>query len=46
MDALEKNGSDQIPVLQTEQVVAMSESLQRFRDIVNQSPDNRLLRDL
>jgi len=45
LDALEKNGSDQIPVLQTEEVKVMSESLQRFRETLDRSPDNRLLRD-
>ncbi|RLC19463.1 MAG: YihY/virulence factor BrkB family protein [Deltaproteobacteria bacterium] len=46
VDALEKHGFHKIPVLQTKEAAAISASLERFKDTIEQSPDNLLLRDL
>jgi membrane protein len=44
--ALEKLGSNNIPFLQNKDTAALSTSLKRFQDVIDQSPDNLLLRDL
>jgi len=46
VDALEKNGSEKIPILQTKETTAISTSLARFQETIGRSPDNLLLRDL
>jgi len=46
VDALEDQGTDAIPVTQTEEGKALSTILQTFRDEVAQSPSNRLLKDI
>ena len=46
VSALEKLGSDNIPILQTKETAALSASLERFKETIDQSPHNLLLRDL
>jgi len=46
VSALEKLGSGNIPILQTKETAALSTSLDRFKETIDQSPDNLLLRDL
>jgi len=46
VDALEKNGSEKVPILQTKETTAISTSLARFQETIGRSPDNLLLRDL
>ena len=46
VSALEKLGSDNIPILQTRETAALSESLERFQETIDRSSDNLLLRDL
>jgi membrane protein len=46
IDALEQNGSDNIPVAQSEELQKLSESLKAFSDLVDQSPANQRLKDI
>jgi membrane protein len=46
IDSLEDRGTDAIPVAQTDESKALSEILRAFRDMVAQSPSNRLLKDI
>ena len=46
VDALEKLGSDNIPILQTKETAAIAASLARFQETIDRSPDNLLLKDL
>jgi membrane protein len=46
VSALERLGSDNIPILQTGETAALATSLKRFQEIIDQSPDNLLLKDL
>lgn len=46
MDAMEKRGVNDIPVAKTQELNALSESLQTFDNILAQSPANKLLKDL
>ena len=46
VSALEKLGSDNIPILQNREAVALSASLERFQEAIDRSPDNLLLKDL
>jgi membrane protein len=46
IDSLEDRGTDAIPVAQTDESKALSEILRTFRDVVAQSPSNRLLKDI
>ena len=46
VDALEKNGSDNIPILQTKETAAISTALARFQETIDSCPDNLLLKDL
>ena len=46
IEALEQNGVDNIPVGQTPELKILSETLQIFKDIIEKSPANRLLRDI
>ena len=44
--ALESLGSDNIPIRQTRKTAALTASLERFKQTIDQSPDNLLLKDL
>ena len=46
VDAVEQNGSNNIPVARTEEFKALSEALDKFRDEMEASPANRLLKDI
>jgi len=46
VDALEQSGSDHIPVAQSEELRSLGESLKRFDDLIEKSPDNILLKDI
>jgi len=46
IEALEDNGVNDIPVAQTEELKALSDSLQAFRDTIEKSPANKLLKDM
>jgi membrane protein len=46
IDSLEDRGTDTIPVAQTDESKVLSEILRAFRDVVAQSPSNRLLKDI
>lgn len=46
IDALERRGIDSIPVAQTEELKALSDALRVFKETVEKSPKNRLLKDL
>ena len=46
VDAVEHNGTNDIPVARTEEFAALSEALDKFRDEMEASPANRLLKDI
>ncbi len=46
VEALEKEGTDNIPVTQTNELKTISETLEKFSDTITQSPTNRLLKDI
>ncbi len=46
VDAVEQNGSNNIPVARTEEFKAFSEALEKFREETAASPANRLLKDI
>jgi membrane protein len=46
VDALEQRGSDHVPVAQSEELRSIGESLKRFDDLIEKSPDNVLLKDI
>jgi membrane protein len=46
IDALERRGTDNIPVAQTEELKTLSESLQTFNDTIEKSSANKLLKDI
>jgi membrane protein len=46
LEALDQNGTDDIPVAKTEDYRALSEALQNFSDAMENSPANKLLKDI
>ncbi|NLX20155.1 MAG: YihY/virulence factor BrkB family protein [Phycisphaerae bacterium] len=46
IDALARQGTDRIPVARTPELAALAGSLESFRETVEQSPANKLLREL
>jgi membrane protein len=46
IDALERQGSNTIPVAQSEELEKLSESLRAFSDLVEESPANHLLSEI
>ncbi|MFQ5486745.1 MAG: YihY/virulence factor BrkB family protein [Desulfobacterales bacterium] len=46
IDAMEKRGIDNLPVAQTKELQALSDSLKAFADTVAKSPENRLIKDI
>jgi membrane protein len=46
IDALERRGTDNIPVAQTEELKTLSEMLQTFNDTIEKSSANKLLKDI
>jgi membrane protein len=46
IEALDRIGVDNIPVAQTSELEVLSETLQSFNDVIEESPSNRLLKDI
>ncbi len=46
IDALEREGSDDIPVVQSEELDRLSESLKTFNDLIEKSSANRCLKEI
>lgn len=46
IDAIDQNGSNNIPVARTEEFAALSEAIDKFREEMEASPANRLLKDI
>jgi len=46
MEALEKRGVDDLPVARTKELQILSDSLKAFADVIEKSPENRLLKDI
>jgi membrane protein len=46
LEAIEQNGNDNIPVANTEEFNVLSESLKKFGEAMENSPANRLLKDI
>jgi len=46
IDAIDQNGSNNIPVARTEEFVALSEAIDQFRQEMEASPANKLLKDI
>ena len=46
IEALEGQGTDNIPVAQTEALEAFSKALKTFSETIEDSPANRLLKDI
>ena len=46
ISALEQTGTDTIPVVQSRELMALSEALQVFGDTIESSPANKLLKDI
>lgn len=46
LEALEQRGTNSLPVAQTEELKALSKALRAFNDTIEQSSENRLLKDI
>ena len=46
LEAIEHNGTDGIPVSQTEELTVLSDSLKQFSEEMENSPANKLLKDI
>ena len=46
LDAIDQTGSNNIPVARTEEFKALSEALEKFREEMEASPANKLLKDI
>ena len=46
LEALLRNGTDDVPVAQTEELRALSDALEAFADTIRKSPENRLLKEI
>jgi membrane protein len=46
VDAIDQTGANNIPVARTEEFEALSEALEKFREEMEASPSNRLLKDI
>jgi len=46
IDAIDQNGSNNIPVARTEEFVALSAAIDQFREEMEASPANKLLKDI
>jgi membrane protein len=46
IDAIDQNGTNNIPVARTEEFVALSEAIDNFREEMEASPANKLLKDI
>ena len=46
IDAIEQTGTNNIPVVQNEEFEALSNAIQQFKDVMETSPANKLLKDI
>jgi membrane protein len=46
VDAIDQNGANDIPVARTEEFQALSDAIEKFREEMEASPTNRLLKDI
>ena len=46
IEALERNGIDNLPIPQSEAFMTLSSSVTAFRDMLETAPENRLLKDI
>jgi membrane protein len=46
VDAIDQNGTNDIPVARTEEFEALSDAIEKFRDAMETSPANKLLKDI
>ncbi len=46
IDALEQNGTNSIPVVKNEEFEALSDAIKKFKDVMETSPANKLLKDI
>jgi hypothetical protein len=46
LEAIERHGTDDIPVAQTEELAVLSDSLKQFNQEMGNSPANKLLKDI
>ncbi len=46
VDAIDQKGTNNIPVARTDEFIALSEAIDKFRDEMEASPANRLLKDI
>ncbi|MBW1902186.1 MAG: YihY/virulence factor BrkB family protein, partial [Deltaproteobacteria bacterium] len=46
IEALERSGTDNIPVVQSRELTALSDALKVFGDTIEASPANKLLKDI
>ena len=46
LDALDQKGNDNIPVAQTREYMALSDTLKSFGDVLEKLPENKLLKDI
>lgn len=46
LNSLEHRGVDNIPVARTEELMALTKTLQSFKDLIEKSPANKLLKDI
>ena len=46
LDAIEQNGTNDIPVVKDREFEALSDAIQKFKDVMETSPANRLLKDI
>ena len=46
IDAIDQNGTNNIPVARTDEFIALSEAIDKFREEMKASPANRLLKDI
>jgi len=46
VDALDQTGSNNIPVARTEEFVALSDAIEKFKEQMEASPANKLLKDI
>jgi membrane protein len=46
IDAIEQNGTNSIPVVKNDEFEALSDAIQKFKDVMETSPANKLLKDI
>ncbi len=46
IDAIEQNGTNSIPVVKNEEFEALSDAIKKFKDVMETSPANKLLKDI